>query len=77
MQSYTMFLVAAQFSPLSYSSYARSYSGAYIRSLGVYIPYLQLLTMGIIPLLMSEGNNTIGLWMVGSGRGKADPKECC
>ena len=38
---------------------ARSYSGAYIRSLGVYVPYLQLPSMGITPFSMSEGNNSV------------------
>ena len=61
MRGYAMSPAAARSSSPSYPSIARSYSGVYIRSLGVYIPYLQLPSMGIAPFSMSEGDNTMGV----------------
>ena len=57
-RGYAMSLAAARFSSPSYPSIARSYSEVYIRSLGVYVPYLQLPSTGITPFSMSEGDNT-------------------
>ena len=65
MRGYAMSPAAARSSSPSYPSIARSYSGVYIRSLGVYVPYLQLLSTGIAPFSMSEGDNTVSLMMRG------------